>query len=85
MISAAERTGCRLLPMLNRVDMPSVEQLGSLIRGGRIGEPFLIESHGVESSVLLDQIGWLRTDPLAGVLRSHAVHPAYVLRGSSVK
>ncbi|MGH3427499.1 MAG: Gfo/Idh/MocA family protein [Mycobacteriales bacterium] len=80
LIAAAKEAGRRLFPVHNRVYMPSVETIGRVIRDGLIGQPYLVESHGIEGPDLLDQIPWLRTDPFAGVLRSQAVHPVYVLR-----
>ena len=79
-IAAAEHAGRRLFPVHNRVYMHSIETIGRIIQDGLIGQPYLVESHGIEGSDLLNQIPWLRTDPLAGVLRSQAIHPAYVLR-----
>ena len=80
MIDAAHRHERVLLPVHNRIYMSDVEAVRALVSDGSIGEPFLVESHGIEGPELLDRIPWLRTDPGAGVLRSQAIHPAYVVQ-----
>lgn len=81
MLRAAETARRLLLPGHNRVFEPAVERMAEIVRTGRLGRVFLLQSNGLEPPDLLDRVPWLRTElSLGGVFLNQSVHPVYIVR-----
>jgi UDP-N-acetyl-2-amino-2-deoxyglucuronate dehydrogenase len=79
MLDAAARSGCKILPVHNRVYSLAVEKMHELLHQDAIGDVFLAQTTGFEAPPTVQT--WLATPRGGGgVLMSQAVHPMYVLR-----
>jgi predicted dehydrogenase len=80
MIAAAERHG-RLLTVIHnrRFDTPALA-LKALVDSGDLGDPFLVETHGIEGPRTVGRGRWLANRDEGGIAMAQTVHFAYMVR-----
>jgi predicted dehydrogenase len=80
MIAAAGAAG-RLLTVIHnrRFDDPALA-LKALIESGDLGDPFLVETHGIEGPSTVGQGRWLASAAEGGIAMAQTVHFAYMVR-----
>jgi predicted dehydrogenase len=80
MIAVSEQTG-RLLTVIHnrRFDEPALA-LKALIDSGDLGDPFLVETHGIEGPNTVGRGRWLASEAEGGIAMAQTVHFAYMVR-----
>jgi predicted dehydrogenase len=80
MIEAATRAGKLLTVIHNRKFDPSSLALKALLESGDIGEPFLVETHGIEGPNTVGVRNWLARPDEGGIAMAQTVHFAYMVQ-----
>jgi predicted dehydrogenase len=80
MIAAAERAGRLLTVIHNRRFDASSLALKDLVDSGDLGEPFLVETHGIEGPNTVGRGRWLANREEGGIAMAQTVHFAYMVR-----
>ncbi|MCC6626878.1 MAG: Gfo/Idh/MocA family oxidoreductase [Chloroflexi bacterium] len=80
MIASAAAAG-RLLTVIHnrRFDEPALA-LKALIDSGDLGDPFLVETHGIEGPGTVGRGRWLASETEGGIAMAQTVHFAYMVR-----
>src|SRR5436305_6962178 len=82
MAAAAARAGRVLMPVHNRVFVPTLARLKEIVDAGALGEVYLIKTLGIEPPVTVEVRPWLKQHSLGGggVTLAQTVHFAYLCR-----
>ncbi len=80
MIAAAERAGRHLTVIHNRRFDSAARAMKELVDSGDLGEPFLVETHGIEGPNTVSRGPWLASRAEGGIAMAQTVHFAYMVR-----
>jgi predicted dehydrogenase len=80
MIAAAERAGRLLSVIHNRRFDSAALAMKELVDSGALGDPFLIEAHGIEGPNTVGRGRWLAHRDEGGIAMAQTVHFAYMVR-----
>ncbi len=82
MVGEAEKAGRLLMPVHNRLFVPTLMRLKEIVSSGSLGDVYLIKTLGIEPPATVGVRPWLNQHHLGGggVTMAQTVHFAYVCR-----
>ena len=80
MIAAASQAGRHLTVIHNRRFDTAARAMKELVDSGDLGEPFLVETHGIEGPNTVGQGRWLSRREEGGIAMAQTVHFAYMVQ-----